>query len=841
MTLYVEVAVNIPRITGVFHYHLPEELEGRVVPGCLVTVPFGAQTVQGVVLAFVPEPEVPTTRPVGDLLDSQPALTPAQMALARWMSNENLAPLALCMDAMLPPGLSQQADTLYTRLLPDPLPPEIHPNPLELRLLDLFAKRGSLRGRQIETAFPRQNPRPALQATVRRGWVRSQNVLPPPTVHPKLVRNARLTASPAEIEAALPQLGRAGTPAFQRRRAVLNYLTREPWEVDLPWVYAESGATLPDLQKLADLGLIVLGESEVIRDPLAEMDVPPAEPPELTADQRRVWDALRPALAAAQTAPVPPYLLRGVTGSGKTEIYLRAAAETLRLGRQVLILVPEIALTPQTVRRVLARFPGQVGLIHSRLSPGERYDTWRRIRAGKLPVVVGPRSALFAPLPDVGLIILDECHDASYDQTELPPYFSTVRAAETYARIAHAVCLFGSATPSLPQTYRVERGIWRGLSLPGRILAHQQTVEQQIRRLGLTPSEGTVEGEALLQALPPVEVVDMREELKAGNRSMFSRTLQQALKETLDANQQAILFLNRRGSSTYVFCRSCGITVRCPRCDLPLVHHTHPETLLCHQCGYRRQMPLKCPACGSRALRPLGAGTEKVEAEVQGLFPSARTLRWDADTTREKGAHEIILAHFANHRADILVGTQMLAKGLDLPLVTLVGAVLADVSLNLPDYRSAERTFQLLTQVAGRAGRSPLGGRAIFQTFQPDHYAIQAASHHDYDAFYAREMEYRRRLGYPPYQRLVRLEVRDASSERAQMTAEKLAGEVRGWLRAAEKTATELIGPVPCYFSRVGGVYRWQIILRGPDPVPALRGKDLPEHVRVEIDPPSLL
>jgi primosomal protein N' (replication factor Y) len=339
----------------------------------------------------------------------------------------------------------------------------------------------------------------------------------------------------------------------------------------------------------------------------------------------------------------------------------------------------------------------------------------------------------------------------------------------------------------------------------------------------------------------------MRQELKAGNTSIFSRSLQVALGQVLRESQQAILFLNRRGTATYVFCRDCGYTLKCPRCDLPLTYHVQPlnqptfqpaSLLTCHHCGYTRKPPAHCPQCGSGKIRHFGTGTEKVEAEVLALFPQARTLRWDYETTRQKGAHDIILSHFANHRADVLIGTQMVAKGLDLPLVTLVGVILADVGL--PDYRSAERTFQVLTQVAGRAGRSPLGGQVIMQTFQPDNYIIQTAARHDYDDFYHRELGYRRPLGYPPYGGLVRLEFRNTDAVEAEAAAQKLATRLRGWITAEDRRATEIIGPVPCFFARIGGLYRWQIILRGPDPISLLRNRQLGGW-RVEVDPVSLL
>ncbi|HEY9078169.1 MAG TPA: primosomal protein N' [Anaerolineaceae bacterium] len=840
---FVEVAVNVPGTAGTFHYHVPSELAGQIQAGSLVTVPFGKQEVQGVVLRHIEAPEVPQTRPLRHLLDPLPVLTPVQLALAAWLAEQTLAPLSACIDLMLPPGLSQVADTLYHLNLP--ALPASGLSPVQKRLVDLLQRRGDLRGRQIEAALPRQNWRLAAEGMARRGWLTSRPVLPPPTVRPRVVRTVQLAVSPEVVDAYLSSQKSPASAAAQRRERILRFLVREPWQVEAAWAYAQSGGSLPDLQRLAEDGLVILAETEVLRDPLAEISAPPAEPPELLPDQVQAWRSLQTGIqsAAMQASgghPLRPYLLHGITGSGKTEIYLRAVAETIRLGRQAIILVPEIALTPQTVRRFLGRFPGQVGLVHSQLSAGERYDTWRRARAGKLAVMIGPRSALFTPLPSLGLIVVDECHEPSYYQDDFLPAYSAVRAAEAYARLSGGIVLFGSATPDVGMFFRAHQEGWNLLSLPVRILAHRQTVQAQMQKMGLPMPALESEASASRLNLPQVSIIDMRQELKAGNRSIFSRALQEGLRRVLDAGQQAILYLNRKGTATYVFCRACGAALHCPHCDLPLAYHASIDLLVCHTCGYRRKMPARCPLCGSEQIRALGAGTEKVESEVKALFPAARTLRWDAETTRQKGAHELILAHFSSHHADILVGTQMLAKGLDLPLVTLVGAVLADVGLNLPDYRAGERAFQLLTQVAGRAGRSPLGGQAILQTFQPESYPIQAAAAQDYNAFYAQEIKARRTLGYPPFSRLVRLEYRHSSEDTARQEAESMACRIEGWLAASRVASVSLIGPVPCYFSRQNGLYRWQIVLRGVDPLAPLRGKPLGEWL-VQVDPLDLL
>ena len=782
MPVFVEVAINLPQISDSFHYHLPAELTGAVAPGSLVIVPFGRQRVQGVVLRTVDSPEVSQTKPVEELVDEKPALTPAQIELAHWMAEETLAPLGACISQMLPPGLSQRTDTLI-RLNQDRDIDETTLSPIEKRLVHLLQKRGDLRGRQVNAAIRQVEWRGVLRKLSQKGIVHTRAILPPPRVSPKTVRKVMLAIPPEEIETLDTPLSRVQT-VHERRMKILRMLSREPGLVEPTWVYAQTGGNNGDLKMLEEAGLIELRQDQVWRDPLEDAHFVTATPPELTRDQDRVWQQLRTGiLAAQQGSPPAPFLLHGVTGSGKTELYLRAVRETLTAGRQAIILVPEISLTPQTVQRFLSRFPGQVGVIHSQLSEGERYDTWRRVRLGELPVIVGPRSALFMPLDNLGLIVVDECHHESYDQQDTLPYYHAVTTAAAYARLSGAVAVFGSATPRVTQFFQADQGKWTYLELPRRILAHREAIARHAQHLGIPLPIHPGEGETADLGLPAVSIVDMRRELHAGNRSIFSRELHTALQQVLDRGEQAILFLNRRGSATYVFCRDCGYVVKCPRDDKPLTYHHRQNRLLCHTCGYERQMPRTCPACGGNQIRQLGTGTEKVEQLVREHFPKARTLRWDAETTRKKGAHELILNHFTDRQADILIGTQMLAKGLDLPLVTLVGVILAEVGLNLPDYRAAERTFQLLTQVAGRAGRSPLGGKVVLQTYEPENYAIQAAARHDFAGFYEQEIAYRRDLRYPPFTRLVKLEYRHADPRKAEETAQSLAEHLRGWIR----------------------------------------------------------
>jgi primosomal protein N' (replication factor Y) len=820
MTTYVQIVVNVPAVSGIFDYSVPLSLLGQVGVGHLVIAPFGKQTVQGVVFRFIDQPSVSEVKEIIELLDPAPVMTQAQLALAEAMAESTFSSLASIVSLFLPAGLSQEADVLYRTVDHSPLTTNDGPSSVvQRRLLDLLTERGPLRGRQIDAHFRKVDWRKVASYLVKKGVLESQSVLPPARVRTKYIKTAQLAVPPELAEAAMDDLGKTETTR-ERRQKALQFLMQVKDAVNVSWVYAESGCNLADLQELEERGLIRLFETEIFRDPLEKTSTQEnrytsKEEIDLTSEQISTLVEIRNAIASADTQQ--PFLLQGVTGSGKTEIYLRATEEVIKRGKQAIILVPEIALTPQTVYRFLSRFPGQVGLVHSKLSEGERYDTWRRARAGLLKVIIGARSALFSPLPNIGLIVADECHDSSYYQAD-PPFYHAVTAAQTYARLAGAICILGSATPTVVQRYKADAQEVKRLELPRRIFE---------------------------AGLPPVQIVDMRDELKAGQRGIFSRFLLKELEATLKRGEQAILFLNRRGTATYIFCRDCGHVLRCPNCDTPLtLHIEEKERLLCHHCGYERGKPHTCPSCGGRQIREYGLGSERVEKELSILFTHARPLRWDWETTREKHSHEMILTHFAAHRADVLIGTQMLAKGLDLPLVTLVGIVLADVGLYLPDPFAGERVFQVLTQVAGRAGRSERGGKVVLQTFDPANQVIRSAAGHDVNGFYQFELEQRKRLGYPPFSRLVRLEYRHQDASTARAEAGKLASKLGELLVSGNWKQTTMIGPVPSFFAKLGGYYRWQIILRGPEPVSVLRDEAIGRRLvdwRVEVDPISLL
>lgn len=847
--MVVRVVVLSPVRPGVggeplFDYHLPSHLVSQVSVGSLLTVPFGSRPLYAVVVEQPPQPAVTETRAVLSLADTEPVLTPPQVELARWMSRETLAPLHECILLMLPPGVVGLTDTRLELVPGESIPPSLRP--LERHLVNLLRRRGPLRASQLDRTFPRSDWRSAAERLLERGILTRVPFLSPPRARPRHVTTVCRVPG-ANTAAALDGL-HSGV-----YRAVLDFLESEGGPVDVSWVYAHTGCSRYHLDRLAERGLVTFDVEEVWRDPLEGKVFLPSEPLPLTPDQQAAWEVIRPALRACNLStpalgqtvrPGQAFLLHGVTGSGKTELYLRAVGEVLSQNRQAIVLVPEISLTPQTVARFAARFPSRVTVVHSRLSEGQRYDAWRRARAGLVDVVIGPRSALFAPLPGLGLVVVDEEHDPSYKQQSSPAYHAR-EAALQLARLMGATVILGSATPSLESYLRAQRGEIRLLELSRRILGHSrrladlQTVYHVPQSRYRMLRDGPPETRYL--PLPLVQVVDMRAELRAGNRSVFSRALQRTLDEALGRGEQAILFLNRRGTATFVLCRDCGYVTRCRRCDVPFTLHGPQGLLVCHYCGHRESPPERCPRCGGTRIRYFGLGTAGLEAAVRERWPQARVLRWDRDTARNAQAHWNILQHFSDGQADVLVGTQMIAKGLDLPLVTVVGVVSADTALNLPDFRAAERTFQLLEQVAGRAGRGLRGGRVVVQTYHPDHYAIRAVEQHDYAGFAQEELAFRRRVDYPPYVRLARLVYLHRDARRAQVAAENLAGQLREALTRQGLPSTDVIGPAPAFFARLRGRYRWQVILRHSDPSAFLRRVGVPAGWSVDVDPVSVL
>ncbi|MGE5619651.1 MAG: primosomal protein N' [Sphingomonadaceae bacterium] len=624
--------------------------------------------------------------------------------------------------------------------------------------------------------------------------------------HPPITRETVVDLAPTTEEIEPSKGSRTGV-----RGRVLAFL-RERGPAEAGRVAAEAGCALAAVQRMA-------AESLVLVRPQAERE-PGCPPTVMLSDAQAA--AFEPIASAMEGRRHQVFLLHGVTGSGKTQVYLRLIETLVRMGRRAIVLVSEIAQTPEALERYSGSFPGRVAMLHSGLPDAERRSLWRAIDEGRFDVVVGPRSALFAPVPDLGLIVLDEEHEPAYKQEDRSPRYHARGVAVQLARRTSAVVVLGSATPDVVSYYRAEKGIYRLAALPDRYAGPS--------------SRGWSSGR-----MPRVEVVDLRDELRAGNTSVLSRRLQAELKRTLEAGEQAILFLNRRGASTCVLCRDCGHVLKCRRCDVPLVFHRDSGELVCHQCNRSRALPARCPRCGKSRIGFFGAGTERVEEEVRRLFPEARVLRWDHDVVGRKGAHERIHRQFGRHEADVLVGTQMVAKALDFPLVTLVGVVLADVTLHLPDFRAAERTFQLLAQVAGRAGRGSAEGRVIVQTYSPTHYSVVAASQHDYLGFYRQELAFRRQHSYPPFRRLARLIYAGSGEARARFEAIQMSKQLQAKVDELGIADVDILGPAPAFHSRVRGRFRWQILLIGEGLTKLLAEVSLPLGWGVDVDPASLL
>ncbi|HEY9646490.1 MAG TPA: primosomal protein N', partial [Chroococcidiopsis sp.] len=641
-----------------------------------------------------------------------------------------------------------------------------------------------------------------LRDLLQRGWVESY-LEPPAPIRPKQRQAVTLTLAPA-----LPD----PTP---RQQEVVEILRRQGGEMWLQDLLQLSRASSSVLKGLEQKGWLVIQPREVLRAESGEVAGDVAKP--LTADQAAALGAIQTLVGYHQV------LLHGVTGSGKTEVYLQAIAPLLERGMSALVLVPEIGLTPQLTDRFRARFGDRVRVYHSALSDGERYDTWRQMLSGIPQVVIGTRSAIFAPLSNLGMILLDEEHDSSFKQDQPAPCYHARTVAQWRAQRDQCPLILGSATPSLESWVAVHRD--RPLATAPSL--HYLSMPERVHA----------------RPMPPIELVDLRQEINQGNRSIFSRSLQAALRDIKRQGKQGLLFVPRRGHSTFVSCRSCGYVVECPHCDISLTYHQPHENyegnLRCHYCGYGRSHPTVCPECSSPYLKHFGSGTQRVMQDLATLFPELRGLRFDSDTTRTKGAHRALLSRFAAGEADLLVGTQMITKGIDLPQVTLVGILAADGLLHLPDYRASERAFQVLTQVAGRAGRGQDPGRVILQTYSPEHAVIQAVQRHDYEGFVAAELEQRAGLNYPPCGRLVLLRLSGPNADAVQQAAEQV-GDYIGRL-ADQPAGFELLGPAPAPILRVAQRYRWQLLLKCSEQAqlnldPAVLRSHCPTSVSLTID-----
>ena len=777
MSLYAEIIVDVAtyHVDRSFDYAVPAEWHAVIEKGCRVKVPFGPRNVLGFVVGLKNDTDVPANKikPIAQILDIEPVFTEEMLKLAKWLKNETICYEIDALQVMLPSALRAKYEKMVK------VQDEFASLPLEVQ--QIFGKRQQVNFKEFERA----GLLPLLKQLITEKVVKVENIVKQQG-NVKEVRMVKIAEDVQTLNMALQEASRAA-----KQRALIEWMTSHVGETFSPQqIYEETAVSAAVLQAVIDKGAACFIQEEVYRDPFTK-DVTRTQSLQLTAEQAVALEAISHSI---DTQSASTFLLQGVTGSGKTEVYLQAIQQVLNNGKEAIMLVPEISLTPQMTERFRSRFGEMVAVMHSGLSVGEKYDEWRKIQQGKVRVVVGARSAIFAPFTNLGLIILDEEHESTYKQEDSPRYHAR-DVAIWRSQYYQCPVILGSATPALESYARAKKGVYTLLTLKQR---------------------------ALHQAMPTVYVADMREELQKGNRSMFSELLIEGIRSRLERQEQMVLFLNRRGYSSFVLCRDCGTVVQCPNCDISLTYHRTTEKLKCHYCGYEEHVPQICPQCQSEHIRYFGTGTQKVEEEIFKLFPEARVLRMDVDTTKHKGAHEEILQAFGEGQADILLGTQMIAKGLDFPNITLVGVLSADTSLHLPDYRAAERTFQLLTQVSGRAGRHNKPGEVVIQTYTPEHYAIELAKVQDYEPFYEREMFLRRRSGYPPYYFVALIQI---SHEDVMMAAE-YAGRAADWLRGNLSPQVSIIGPTVASISRLQNRYRYQCLIKykiEPNLIPVLQ------------------
>ncbi|MBL7075712.1 primosomal protein N', partial [candidate division KSB1 bacterium] len=764
-----------------FTYRVPDELRDRIAEGFRVLVPFGRKKTTGFVVGFCSQCRLKTVKPVEDLLDDTPAFSPEILQLTRWISEYYLCSWGEVLKAALPVGINLESQFLirsrepYSSAVVEKLRKQ---NPKKSRIFEEISLRGPATMAGLRRRLRISNVSYYVNWLVEEGYLVVFSRMSKPRVRVKYETVITLEAGYDRwlLEKKAEELEERAPKQAEVLRIILQ--EGEISRADLSRLVPNAGGAL---KSLVDKKVLSLGKREVMR-------LPPEDEPEggvktiiLNEEQK---DSLLKIAREIEAEHPGVFLLHGVTGSGKTQVYIEACAEVLRRGRTAIVLVPEISLTPQIVRRFRGYFGDLVGVQHSRLSVGERYDAWRKIKEGNYRVVVGARSAVFAPLKNLGLIALDEEQDGNFKQEEPNPRYNAREVALKRAELNGAVCILGSATPSIESNYHASRGHYQLLTLTERI--------DQV-------------------PLPMVTLVDMIQERKKGRLkpdSVFSQTLVDKMAAKLKQGEQIILLQNRRGFSTFIKCRECGHVETCVNCDISLTYHRRDRKLRCHYCGYERPAPTACPICGGGDIRFRGTGTQRVEAELASLFPRARVVRMDLDTTLGKGAHLRILRDFSHRKFDILLGTQMVAKGHDFPRVTLVGVISADTELMFPDFRAGERTFQLLIQAAGRSGRSPLGGEVVVQTYSPQNEILEKAELHYYEGFYRDEIEDRRGLGYPPLGRLIRI----GFHGRKEKTVRERAGAFADLLRE-QGGPFEVLGPAPSPLLRIKNMYRYQIIL----------------------------
>jgi primosomal protein N' (replication factor Y) len=738
-----------------------------------VLVPFKGRKVTGFSIDLLEQPPKGVEeklREVEDLLDEAPLIDPQMLRFYRWIADYYLYPLGEVIKAGLPPGLHLRSELILS-LTQEGMESLTQGGlePIKGKVFKEIGRCGKVSLKKILKLFLGEVSRSQLFSLKRKGFLNIDVEIEGKEVKPKFERVVQY------------QGGESPQPISKKQAEILKWV-KEKGEISYSELSKRFKSPSKPIQSLQAKGLLSLSRREVCRDLSVRSELKPYPKPEPTSDQEAILGEI---LKGIRSKRFSPFLIYGVTGSGKTEIYIRAIEEVLLQGQEAIVLVPEISLTPQLLSRFIDRFGENLALLHSGLGRGERYDQWRRIWKGEVKIAMGARSAIFAPFKNVGIIVVDEEHDPSYKQEEKLKYHAR-DVAVVRAKQVEATLLLGSATPSLESFYNAEKGKFRLLNLPERI-------------------EG--------KPLPRVEVVDVRKE-----GGLLSEKLRAGLQKNIEDKKQSLLFLNRRGFANFILCPDCGLTFKCPNCSVTLTYHLRDRSLRCHYCDYRIQAPGDCPKCEGHRLQGMGVGTERLEQEIRSLFPEAQVGRMDHDTTSRRRSHLQILKRLESGSIDILVGTQMIVKGHDFPNVTFVGVVSADTSLHFPDFRSSERTFQLLTQVAGRAGRGEVFGEVVIQTFNPDHYSILRAKDHDYIGFYQEEIQFRKALEYPPFSRFINFRLVGNSEKRTKGMGEEMGKIGQSLLKKGYGKGIEILGPSPAPFAKMRGKFRWQMLAKGKSP-----------------------
>lgn len=774
--MIAEVIVDVPAgpVDRPFDYEIPEDLEQVIEMGSRVEVPFGSRKLLGYVVGLKHQSTHQRLKKIRQVKDVQPTLTKELVQIGLRMADEYLCYPITAFHAMVPAVLKGK----YKKWI------FLHPKISETGRVQLSEQYPELwkvlqeeGGCLWEKALDLPNiTRFRLQQLLKDQQIWVKEEVSDRTTRQK-IRWVK-APDPDQLTKVLAEI----SPRKKQQKKILQFFVEEQTEIPLATLLKRLKTTRSTVKACVDQNWLVWEDRITYRDPFQDQTFTTTQPLKLTAEQATAFQAILEPIHQERHESI---LLHGVTGSGKTELYLQSIDKVLKKGKEAIVLVPEISLTPQMVRRFKERLGSKVAVLHSGLSSGERFDEWQKIRTGECQVVIGARSAIFAPFQNLGLIIIDEEHESSYKQEENPKYHART-IAKWRAENHQAVLLLGSATPAVESYFLARTHRYRWLPL-----------RERVNQL----------------PYPKVHVVDMRKELQSGNRSMFSRLLQEKLVQCVSQGEQAVLFLNRRGFSTFVICRECGEALLCPKCDISLTYHQSNQTVRCHYCGYAERLPDECPECGSVHIRHFGVGTQRVEDELQKQFPDLRVIRMDVDTTSRKGAHQKLLSAFGEGEADVLLGTQMIAKGLDFPKVTMVGVITADTILHLSDFRAAERTFQLLTQVGGRAGRRDQPGTVVIQTYHEDHYSIQMAAHYQIASFYKQELSLRKKHFYPPFCGIFHLLLTHPDREVLFRVGQNIAVQLKDSL----SQTCEILGPAPAMIPRIKNVYRLQIMIKSQE------------------------